>query len=127
MQHAPNFALMPGPATTSFDDLVAATEQGIAMLTLNTSMDQQNLNGMGYGVMREIRHGKLGRYLQGGALMFRAPELWKNIVALGGPTSQQWFGMSRGKGQPRQSTGHSVGAVPAKVLQLSLVDQMRKA
>jgi len=127
MQHVPNLALTPGRADTTFDDLVAGTEKGIAILSCNPSMDQQVLNGLGYCTMREIKRGKLGRYLHGGALMFRAPELWKNVVGLGGPKSMQWFGMGRGKGQPGQGTYHSVGAVPAKVTQLSIIDPGRKA
>jgi len=127
MQQPPNLALMPGRAATTFEDLVASTEKGIAVLGLGVAMDQQSLNGMGYAIMREIKRGKLGRYLQGGALMFRAPEFWKSVVAIGGPASLRWFGMSRGKGQPNQTTQHSVGAVPAKVTQVSIVDLMRKA
>jgi len=128
MQHAPNLVLMPGTASTSFEDLVAGTDSGVAVLGFTPTMDQQLLNGMGRrAVLREIKHGKLGRYLTGAsALMFRAPEFWKNIVAIGGPASQQWFGMSRGKGQPGQSTAHTVGAVPAKVKQVSLIDPRRK-
>jgi len=127
MQHAPNLALQPGSDHVTFDSLVAATEKGVAVLDLDISMDQQQLNGMASGTMREISRGKLGRYLHGGTLVFRAPELWKNIVALGGPGTQRWFGHARGKGQPRQRTVHSVGAVPAKIPQLSLIDRTRKA
>lgn len=127
MQHAPNLAMTPGHMAVTFDDLVAGTERGIAILSCSPSMDQQGLNGLGSCIMREITHGKLGRYLRGGALMFRAPELWKNVVAIGGPVSQEWFGMGRGKGQPAQSTYHSVGAVPAKIRQLSIIDPGRKA
>jgi len=125
MQHSPNLSLAPGRARTSFDDLVASTERGVAILSFNAYMDQQGLNGLASGGMREIRRGKLGRYLSGGALMFRAPELWRNVVAVGGPETFQWFGMGRAKGQPGQATYHSVGAVPAKIKQLSLVDPGR--
>jgi len=127
MQHSPNLALAPSPHDVSFDDLVAGTEKGIAMLSLNLSMDQQVLNGMGFGVMREIKKGKLGRFIDGGALVFRAPELWKNVIGLGGARTFDWYPASRGKGQPGQGTSHTVGAVPAKIKQLSIVDPVRKA
>jgi len=127
MQHAPNLALAPGAARTTFDDLVAGTEKGIAVLSLNANMDQQQLNGIGYGTMREIVRGKLGRYISGGAFMFRTPEFWKSVIAVGGPGTQQWFGRGHGKGEPRQSTWHSVAGIPAKVRQLSFVDPGRKA
>jgi TldD protein len=125
MQHAPNLAMVPGQEDTSFDDLVAGTERGIAILSCDIVMDQQGLNGFAGCTMREIVRGKLGRYLRGGALMFRAPELWKNVVAVGGPASLRWFGTYRGKGQPGQGAYHSVGAVPAKIKQLSIVDPGR--
>jgi len=128
MQHAPNLTLRPGTApSVTFDSLVAGTEKGIAIYDINVGMDQQQLNGIGSGTMREIVHGKLGRYIRGGALAFRAPELWKNIVALGGPATQQIFGRFRGKGQPYQQTTHSISAVPAKIPQLGIIDATRKA
>jgi len=127
MQHAPNLALAPSKSPTTFEELVAGTEKGIAVLDLDVSMDQQCLNGMGNGTMREIVRGKLGRYIRGGSLVFRAPELWKNLVALGGPDTVRWYGRSRSKGQPSQRTTHSVGAVPAKITQLALIDATRKA
>jgi len=127
MQHAPNLTMTPGHMASSFHDLVAGTERGVAILGCDLLMDQQGLNGYAICTAREIVRGKLGRYLRGGALMFRAPELWKNVVAIGGPESLRWFGMYRGKGQPGQGAYHSVGAVPAKIKQLSIVDPGRKA
>lgn len=127
MQHPPNIALMPSAEPVTFETLVAGTEKGIAVLDINVSMDQQLLNGMGSGTMREIVHGKLGRFIRGGAIAFRAPELWKSVAGLGGAGTQRWYGYSRGKGEPRQSVTYSIGAVPAKIPQLSLIDEARKA
>jgi len=126
MQRSPNLAMLPGTSPTTFEDLVASTNNGIAVLDFAVDMDQQGLNGYGGGRMREIKHGKLGRYLEGGAVLFRAPEFWKSLVAIGGPGTQRWFGSSSGKGQPRQSTSYSVGAVPAKVTQVTVIDPRRK-
>jgi len=127
MQHAPNLTLAPSPDTTTFESLVASTEKGVAVLDLDVSMDQQQLNGMASGTLREIVRGKLGRFIYGGELAFRAPELWKTVAGLGGASSQRWFGRTRGKGEPQQRTTHTVGAVPAKIPQLSLIDATRKA
>lgn len=127
MQQAPNLALMPGSGTATFESLVAGVEKGIALLDLSVSMDQQQLNGIGSGTMREIVHGKLGRFINGGALVFRAPELWKSVSALGGVGTQRWYGRARGKGEPGQQMDYSVGAVPAAIPQLSLIDATRKA
>jgi TldD protein len=127
MQHSPNLALMPGTKDVSFDDMVAGTKKGIAVLSLSTNMDQQSLNGTGRGAMREIEDGKLGRFIRGAAIVFRAPELWKSVVAIGGPRTSALQGESRGKGQPHQNTTHSVAGVPAKATQVSVIDVMRKA
>jgi TldD protein len=126
-QHAPNFVMSPGAERVSFEDMVAGTKKGIAVLSLSASMDQQSLNGHGIGAMREINDGKLGRFIRGGALVFRAPELWKSLVAIGGPGTSLVRGFARGKGQPRQTTMHSVSAVPAKATQVGIIDATRKA
>jgi TldD protein len=127
MQHAPNLALRPGREAVTFEELVASTEKGIAMFDVKLAMDQQQLNGVGRGTMREIVRGKLGRFVYGGALAFRSPELWKTVAGIGGPGTERLFGQSRSKGQPAQQTVHSVSAVPAKIPQLSIIDLTRKA
>jgi len=127
MQHAPNLALEPGALETSFEELVASIDNGIAVLSLDMSMDQQGLNGLAMGTMREIKKGKLGRYVDNGAIVFRAPEFWKSVQALGGKHTFQWSAASRSKGEPSQRTSHSVGAVPARIKQVSLIDPQRKA
>jgi predicted Zn-dependent protease len=127
MQHTPNLAITPDADGGGFDALVATVKKGVAVLSLSVNMDQQRLNGTGYGVMREIVNGKLGRFIRGGALVFRAPELWKNLTALGGQHAQQWVGFRRGKGQPWQRTTHSVGGVPGIITELAVVDATRKA
>jgi TldD protein len=126
-QHPPNFTLVPGKADADFDDLVANVEKGVAVLSTQAAVDQQRLNGVGYGTMREIVDGKLGRFIVGGAYLFRSPELWKSLLNLGGPSSQASYGFERGRGQPWQRTTHSVSAVPAHIKQIDLIDAKRKA
>jgi TldD protein len=127
LQHAPNFRVLPGGTDVGFDDLVANVKKGIAVLHLETEMDQQQLNGTAYPLMREIKNGKLGRFIQFGCIAFRAPELWKKLVAIGGPSSERWYGFARGKGQPWQETTHSVGAVPARISDVRVFDVRFKA
>jgi TldD protein len=126
-QHTSNLRVNPGAEELSFDDLVKNTERGVAAMSLYPSMDQQQLNGMAMGEFREIRNGKLGRFITGAGFLFRSPEFWRNLVAVGGPKSEVWFGFSRTRGQPEQSAMHSVGAVPAKVTNVGIVDAYRKA
>jgi TldD protein len=127
MQRMPNFVMAPDPNGSSFEELVAGVDKGVAVLSLWTNMDQQQLNGVGYGTMREIKKGKLGQFIKGGAILFRSPELWKNLNALGNPQTQRWTGHQRGKGQPWQRTTHSVGAVPGLIKDVALIDAVRKA
>jgi TldD protein len=127
MQHAPNLSMTPSQQDVRFEDLVADIKKGVAVLSMSVNTDQQQLNGVGYGAMREIKDGRLGRFIRGGALTFRTPELLKKLAAIGGARTLQWTGLTRGKGQPWQRTTHSVGAVPAKITEVALIDATRKA
>lgn len=127
MQHTPNIAMTPNASDVHFDELMSGLKKGVAVLSLSPNMDQQQLNGVGYGAMREIVNGKLGRFIRGGAIIFRAPELWKNLTETGGKNSLAWYGFTRGKGAPWQRTTHSVGAVPGKITGVAVIDALRKA
>ena len=67
------------------------------------------------------------RYIIGAAFLFRTPEIWQSILALGGPQSQEMHGFRRGKGQPWQVSPYSVSAVPAHIKRVDLIDATRKA
>jgi len=125
-QHTANLRVHPGPDDLSFEEMVAGTEKGIAVISAQVDGDHQCLNGIGAGEIREIRKGKLGRYIGGAAFMFRSPELWKSLVAIGGPASQDTFGFTRKRGEPQQTGRNSVRAVPAKFTNISLVDLVRR-
>jgi TldD protein len=128
LQNAPNLQFMPGAQDVSFDDLVAGTSKGYALLDAGqVMMDPQQLNGLIVGTMREIIKGKLGRFVYGSALDVRAPDFWKTLKAIGGAKQTQWFGFQSSKGEPMQSNYHSVGAVPAKFENTAIIDLMRKA
>jgi hypothetical protein len=73
--------------------------------------------------MYVIRDGRLGESvsLNGAQYLFQTPELWKNVVALGGPGSARPFGIAVGGA----GTAHTVVAVPAKVTRLRLIDPER--
>ncbi len=127
MSMLPNLSLEPGAEDLSFESLVANVKKGIAVISLLTWTDQQQLNGSGQGIVREIVNGKLGRFIIGGEFLFRTPEFWKNVQAVGGINSQRSFGFTHGKGQPYQQTHNTVRAVPALVKNIDLVDMTRKA
>jgi TldD protein len=129
MQHTPNLILQPGTATHTVDDLVASLDHGLLVESLNVEMDFQCNTGQAkLGGVTEIQHGKRVANLTGAGLLFRSPELWKNIQALGGSTSQEWIGgYGSVKGEPRQNTGFSIAAVPALIKQQTIIDPNRKA
>jgi TldD protein len=126
-QRSPNVRMHPAATEVSFDDMVKDTKRGVAVMAVNVQIDQQQLTGVGHSIMREIKDGKLGRYLPNAGFLFRSPELWKSLVAIGGPSTSEWFGSGRRRGQPAQGNYHSVGAVPAKLSNLAVIDVTRKA
>jgi TldD protein len=123
----PNLRMLPGQRETSFEELVSGVTRGLAIIGGDCSMDFRRLTGQGQGsAVFEIRNGKLGRPISGSAYLFRSPELWKDIVALGGPKSVMWRGFDTRKGQPSQSMRHSVAAVPALVKNIVAIDISKK-
>jgi predicted Zn-dependent protease len=121
--HSPNLALQPGRDNKSFMDLVAGIDDGIAFLGGRVLMDHQQLNGQGFGEMvYRIKKGKLAGTLAGTAYLLRSPDLWKDLVALGGAGTSVTRGIGDEKGQPRQETAHSVTAVAAHFKNVRVFD-----
>ena len=127
LQHSPNLVLQPGREALDFNGLVAGVVDGIALTNLSATIDFQHLNGLASGRVYEVKKGKIVSMIGGGGVLFRAPELWKGLHALGGAASSRRFGSFSAKGEPSQSTCHSVTAVPAVFRQLTLIDPQRKA
>jgi predicted Zn-dependent protease len=119
--------LVPGAQHVSFDDLVASTKKGLAVVGGQSWSDQQALNGITSGdLVYEIRDGQLGEPLDAAEITWRAPEFWRNVVALGGAASVRHVGIERGRDYAHRIP-HTVAAVPAKVIQLPLMDARRRA
>jgi TldD protein len=127
LQHAPNLAMAPGTEAVDFDGLVAGLANGIAVKGVQLEMDFQNLNGLALGTTYEIKRGKRTAVIASAGILFRAPELWKGLLALGGSGSARRYGTASGKGEPAQATYHSVTAPAAAYKQLTLIDPLRKA
>jgi TldD protein len=140
MQHMPNLALEPGPATVRMEDLIANVKDGILIEKGSVvQVDFQARNGLlASSRMRKIQNGRLGPALVGGAIQFSTLELWKNVTALGGPSTQMVVPFSKGpytlleiggplsKGEPPQMTSHSLQAVAATLVNQALIDPSRK-
>src|SRR5687768_5200724 len=85
-QRMPNVSLLPGEQNLSWDDLIAATDRGIAIIGDGSfSIDQQRYNAQfGGQVFYEIRGGKIVGMLKDVAYQLRTPEFWNAMDMIGG-------------------------------------------
>jgi len=102
-----NVGLEPGPHT--FEEIVAATDDGIYMETNRSwSIDDRRLNfQFGTEVGYEVKHGQLGRLLRNPTYTGIGPRFWSSMDMLSSETVA-WGTPNCGKGQPGQigHTGH---------------------
>lgn len=127
LTHTPNLTVAPGSEPLDFEGLVAGIEEGLAVKDMAVEMDFQGLNGMGQGRVYEVKDGKRVAIVAGAGFLFRAPELWKQLIAVGGEDSMRRYGVESSKGEPSQTTYHSVSAPPAVIEAFTVIDPKRKA
>ena len=127
LSHRPNVRLVPGREGHDFDALVGGVTSGIAIKGARLDMDFQHLNGLGIGRTYEIKKGKRVARIANAGLLFRSPELWKGLLAMGGSASERRYGRAASKGEPVQTCFASVTAPPAVFEQLTVIDPKRKA
>jgi TldD protein len=129
-QRMPNVSLLPGEKEQSFEDIVAATDRGIAIIGDGSfSIDQQRYNAQfGGQVFYEIKGGKLNGMLKDVAYQMRTPDFWTSMDMIGGKSSYMLGGaFNDGKGQPSQSNAVSHGVVPARFRNINVINTGRKA
>ena len=127
-QRMPNVSLRPGESDTTWEDLIAATDRGIAIVGDGSfSIDQQRYNAQfGGQVFHEVRGGKIVGMLKDVAYQLRTPEFWNSLDMIGGPRSYQLCGaFGDGKGQPAQSNAVSHGCVPGRFRQVTVINTGR--
>ncbi len=127
MVRCANLVMTPGKESLGFDDLMKVVGEGIAFRGLNVSTDFQKLNGMAYGSGYEIHNGQPVARIKDVGILFRTPEFWKSLSAVGGAASAKRFGLDTGKGQPQQTAYASMTAVPCAFTKVAVIDIMRKA
>ena len=137
LQHMPNLALEPGGTAVTMQDLVSSVTKGVLIENGTVETDFQVAGGTVWGTMREITNGRVGRTLTGGAIYFNTLDLWKNITAVGGVSTQvvrseSQYALSNTdlasyKGQPGQATSHSYSGVAATIVNQPLINPARKA
>ena len=129
-QRMPNVSLLPGTRDLVWEDLIAATDRGIAIVGDGSfSIDQQRYNAQfGGQLYYEIRGGKIVGMLKDVAYQMRTPEFWGALDMLGGPRSYFLGGaFGDGKGQPAQSNSVSHGCVPTRHRQINVINTGRSA
>ena len=129
-QRMPNVSLLPGERDLKWDDLIAATDRGIAIMGDGSfSIDQQRYNAQfGGQVFYEIRGGKIVGMLKDVAYQMRTPDFWNAMDMIGGKSSYRLGGsFFDGKGQPGQVNAVSHGSPPARFKQINVINTGRKA
>jgi len=127
-----NMILEPGHTSETFESLVRGTKKGLAVIGGRIEADQQCLNGAGQGqIVYEIVDGKLTTAIRGMSYLFRAPEFWKNVVALGGAASVRTIGLTEWpkitRGLTYTGTSSSIQSVPAKVKEIAILDTIPRS
>ena len=129
-QRMPNVSLLPGERDLGWDDIIGATDRGIAIIGDGSfSIDQQRYNAQfGGQLFYEIRGGKIVGMLKDVAYQIRTPDFWNGMDMIGGRSSYE-MGASffDGKGQPGQINAVSHGCVPARFRQVNVINTGRKA
>ena len=128
MLFPPNLRLEPGKDDAGLDDLIAGLDRGVCVGGLELGVDFQQRDGWSVGgLFYEVKGGKRVARLAHAGLLFRTTDLWKALTALGGPKSFRWTPAGRSKGEPAQTVSYSVGAVPARFKQQTIIDSWRTA
>ncbi len=125
--HLPNLVMSAGAANDSFDSLVAGLESGIAVKYGGSSTDFQQSSGLGSGLMYEVKKGKKVGRVRGLAYLYRTPEPWKELIAIGGEKSRRWAAQQSSRGEPTQTISCSVSAVPILTKEMTFVDPTRRS
>src|SRR3954465_3172343 len=88
-QRMPNVSLLPGEKDSKWEDLIAATDNGIAIIGDGSfSIDQQRYNAQfGGQVFYEIKGGKIVGMLKDVAYQMRTPDFWGSMDMIGGAKS----------------------------------------
>ena len=129
-QRMPNVSITPGAKDIGWNDLIAATDKGIAILGRGSySIDQQRFNGQfGGALFYEVRGGKIVGQMRDVAYQFRTTEFWGALDMLGGQKSYELYAtFSDGKGQPGQANAVTHGCVPTRHKQINVINTGRKA
>ena len=129
-QRMPNVSLLPGTRDIGWDDIIAGTDRGIAIIGDGSfSIDQQRYNAQfGGQLFYEIKGGKIAGMLKDVAYQIRTPDFWNSMDMIGGRKSYEpGASFFDGKGQPSQSNAVSHWCVPSRFRNVNVINTGRKA
>jgi TldD protein len=129
-QRMPNVSLLPGEKDLGWDDLIAATDRGIAIIGDGSfSIDQQRYNAQfGGQVFYEIKGGKIVGMLKDVAYQIKTPEFWASLDMVGGQKSYFLGGaFGDAKGQPVQVNAVSHGSPVTRFRNVNVINTGRGA
>lgn len=125
-QRMPNVSIVPDQTVDrSWDDIIATTERGIAMIgRASYSIDQQRYNAQfGAQICYEVQNGKIVGQLKDVAYVMRTSEFWNSIDLIGGKSSYELGGtFNDGKGQPSQANAVSHGCPPCRFKDINVIN-----
>lgn len=109
-----NIKVVPGDDDIDFTSMFSQLDNGLAVKRMDTQADFQCLNGRSMdGIFYEVKKGKRVGLFMNASLMFKTPELLKNILAIGGPKSQHRYA--------------DITSIPMQLKDCTIVDITRKA
>ncbi len=127
LQHRPNLTMAAGRDDTCLEALMSNVKSGLLIRDGSwVQMDRQVLNGFCAGNTYEIQNGRIVARIRSAGFLFRSPELWKNITAIGGAASARWSLATNRKGEPLQTAEAHVSAVPAQIKDITIIDMTRR-
>jgi TldD protein len=129
-QRMPNVSLLPGDKDLGWDDLISATDRGIAIIGDGSfSIDQQRYNAQfGGQSFYEIKGGKIVGMLKDVAYQIKTPEFWASLDMIGGQKSYFLGGaFGDAKGQPVQVNAVSHGSPVTRFRNVNVINTGRTA
>ncbi len=124
-QRIPNLHLEPGKDTTTQDDLVSDTQDGVLIVGQGSwSIDHQRYNfQFTGGSFFEIKNGKITTRLRDLAYQSNSLDFWRACDGIGGNKSWELHGtFYDGKGEPSQSNACSHGCPPARFRNVNIIN-----
>jgi TldD protein len=127
-QFSPNLVMTPNTQDVTIPEMVKTIKKGLAIVGGYAYADQQVLNGVGGGeIVYEINDGKITGTIQNAQLLYRSPEFWKNLAAVGGTSTVREFGIDRARDDWENRTVQTVSCPAIKVTGVAITDATRKA